>query len=200
MCELFYKRALANEEITVFSPHEVPELEEAFGTSSFEEVYEKCERRHNIKRSKINAMKLFLEIVKERIETGRIYIMNIDHCNSHSSFLDKIRMSNLCLTGDTMVDVEIDGKLVSIQLKELNDAFKDGKSVSVLSKDVESGGIEYKPVTASAITAKNAKLMKITDEETGFSIRCTPEHKVFTKNRGYVEAKGLRSDDELDIK
>jgi len=202
MCELFYKRALANEELTLFSPHEVPELEEAFGTSSFEEVYEKCERRHrhNIKKSKVNAMKLFLEIVKERIETGRIYIMNIDHCNSHSSFLDKITMSNLCLTGDAIVEVEIDGKAVSVQLKELDDAFKGGKSISILSRDVESGNVEYKPVSASAMTAENAKLMKITDEEAGFSIRCTPDHKIFTKNRGYVEAKNLRSDDELDIK
>ena len=94
--KLFYERFLKNEEITLFSPHQVPGLYEAFGTDEFDEMYEKYERAYSIPKTKVNAQQLFMNILKERAETGRIYIMNIDHCNSHSSFTDKISMSNLC--------------------------------------------------------------------------------------------------------
>ena len=96
LSELFYKRFLANEEITLFSPHEVEGLYEAFGTEEFDELYEKYERATSIPKTKIGARELFSSLLKERAETGRIYIMNIDHCNTHSSFTDKINMSNLC--------------------------------------------------------------------------------------------------------
>ena len=99
LSKLFYERFLKNEEITLFSPHEVPGLYEAFGLPEFDEMYEKYERAYSIPKTKINAQKLFMELLKERAETGRIYIMNIDHCNSHSSFFEdeaKISMSNLC--------------------------------------------------------------------------------------------------------
>jgi ribonucleoside-diphosphate reductase alpha chain len=96
LSELFYKRFLANEEITLFSPHEVEGLYDAFGTPEFDELYEKYERATSIPKTKIGARELFTSLLKERAETGRIYIMNIDHCNTHSSFTDKVNMSNLC--------------------------------------------------------------------------------------------------------
>jgi len=94
--ELFYKRFLNDEEISLFSPHNVPGLFDAFGTPEFDELYEKYERAYSIPKTKISARTLFMDMLKERAETGRIYIMNIDHTNSHSSFTDKITMSNLC--------------------------------------------------------------------------------------------------------
>jgi len=97
--KLFYERFLRNEDITLFSPHQVPGLYEAFGTDEFDELYEKYERAYSIPKEKVNAQQLFMKLLKERAETGRIYIMNIDHCNSHSSFWEdtaKISMSNLC--------------------------------------------------------------------------------------------------------
>ncbi len=96
MSELFYKRFLNNEDITLFSPHVVDGLYEAFGTDAFDELYEKYERATSIPKTKVNARDLITDLLKERAETGRIYIMNIDHCNTHSAFLDKINMSNLC--------------------------------------------------------------------------------------------------------
>ena len=54
------------------------------------------ERDESVPRKTIGAQKLILDLLKERAETGRVYIMNIDHCNSHSSFKDKVKMSNLC--------------------------------------------------------------------------------------------------------
>ena len=94
--KLFYERFIQNAEISLFSPHDVPGLYDAFGTDSFDDCYVGYERDQSIPRKTVGAQELFLDILKERAETGRLYIMNIDHCNSHSSFKDKVNMSNLC--------------------------------------------------------------------------------------------------------
>ena len=93
-----YERLLSGGDITLFSPHDVPGLYEAyFGDSDeFQLLYEKYERATSIKKSTVPAMELFSALIKERAETGRIYIMNVDHANTHSSFKDKVYMSNLC--------------------------------------------------------------------------------------------------------
>jgi ribonucleoside-diphosphate reductase alpha chain len=96
--KLMYERLLSDGEITLFSPHDVPGLYEAFYSDQekFQELYEKYERATSIKKQKIPAMELFSALIKERAETGRIYIMNVDHANTHSSFKDTVYMSNLC--------------------------------------------------------------------------------------------------------
>jgi ribonucleoside-diphosphate reductase alpha chain len=96
LSKLFYERFISNGEITLFSPHDVPGLYDAFGTDRFDSLYESFERDQSVPRKTIGAQELFLDLLKERAETGRIYIMNIDHCNTHSSFKDKVEMSNLC--------------------------------------------------------------------------------------------------------
>ena len=96
LSKLFYERFIKDEDITLFSPHDVPDLYDAFGEDKFDELYEKYERAYSIPKKKVNARTLFMDLLKERAETGRIYIMNIDHSNTHSSFLDKVNMSNLC--------------------------------------------------------------------------------------------------------
>ena len=93
---LFYQRFIDNEKITLFSPHDVPNLFDSFGSPEFDELYRTYEADESIPKTTIGAQELILELLKERAETGRIYIMNIDHCNSHSSFKDKVTMSNLC--------------------------------------------------------------------------------------------------------
>jgi ribonucleoside-diphosphate reductase alpha chain len=94
--KIFYERFIQNGEITLFSPHDVPGLYDAFGTDKFDELYVQYENNSSIPSKTIGAQELFLDLLKERAETGRLYIMNIDHCNSHSSFMDKVEMSNLC--------------------------------------------------------------------------------------------------------
>ena len=94
--KLFYERFIRNEDVSLFSPHSVPGLYDAFGTEGFDELYEQYEGQTDIPRKTIAAQELILNLLKERAETGRIYIMNIDHCNEHSSFKDKVSMSNLC--------------------------------------------------------------------------------------------------------
>ena len=94
--KLFYERFIQDGEITLFSPHDTPGLYDSFGTDEFDDLYLQYENDSSIKKKTVKAQELILNLLKERAETGRIYIMNIDHCNSHSSFLDKVEMSNLC--------------------------------------------------------------------------------------------------------
>jgi len=110
--KLFYQRFINNGDITLFSPHVVKDLYSRWGGEDFDELYEKYEKDKNIPKRKVSAQKLFGNILKERAETGRIYIMNIDHANTHSSFKDRIRMSNLCqeITLPTDPLQHIDGK------------------------------------------------------------------------------------------
>ena len=94
--KIFYERFIQDGEITIFSPHDVPGLYDSFGTNKFDDLYVQYENDSSVPSKKIKAQELILNLLKERAETGRIYIMNIDHCNTHSSFKDKIEMSNLC--------------------------------------------------------------------------------------------------------
>ena len=94
--KLFYERFIKNEDISLFSPHDVPGLYDAFGTDGFDALYDAYESDSSIPRKTVGAQELILDLLKERAETGRLYLMNIDHCNSHSSFKDKVNMSNLC--------------------------------------------------------------------------------------------------------
>ena len=96
LSKIFYERFIKNGDITLFSPHDVPDLYEAFGTDRFDELYVGYENDPSIPKKTLKAQELILDILKERSETGRLYLMNIDHCNSHSSFKDKVNMSNLC--------------------------------------------------------------------------------------------------------
>ena len=118
LSKLFYERFISNEEISLFSPHDVPGLYDSFGTDRFDDLYTQYEGDSSIPRTTIGAQELILDLLKERAETGRIYIMNIDHCNSHSSFKDKVEMSNLCqeITLPTYPIQHIDDHLGEIAL------------------------------------------------------------------------------------
>jgi len=98
MSRLIYDRFIKNENITLFHPHEVTDLHEFFGVDndSFDKLYGEYEKRDDITKKTISARDLVTHLVTERLETGRIYIQNIDNANDHSSFIDAIRMSNLC--------------------------------------------------------------------------------------------------------
>jgi ribonucleoside-diphosphate reductase alpha chain len=99
--KVMYERLLSQSHITLFSPNDVPDLFEAFfsNTDAFRNLYEKYEADPSVRKKTIGAIDLFSEFMKERKETGRIYLMNVDHCNDHGSFFSEVapvRMSNLC--------------------------------------------------------------------------------------------------------
>jgi ribonucleoside-diphosphate reductase alpha chain len=205
LSKIFYERFIQDREITLFSPHDVPELYDSFGTIEFDSLYIGYENNPNVPKKTIKAQELILNLLKERAETGRIYIMNIDHCNTHSSFIDKVNMSNLCVAGDTQITIEFycgkDYVRKIIDIKNLDGYIDDPnyKDLKVLSYDIDNKLNTTASITAFAETSPKSKVMKITDEESGKSIVVTPEHKVFTKNRGYVMAKDLTETDELVI-
>jgi ribonucleoside-diphosphate reductase alpha chain len=169
--KLFYERFIQEGEITLFSPHEVPELYEAWGTPEFDELYEKAERKLSIKKKKVNAQELFMDILKERAETGRIYIMNIDHCNSHSSFKDLIRMSNLCqeitLPTDPIQHIDGEGEIALCILSAINvgtidkrDELEELCEIAVRGLDEIIDHQQY-PVKAAEISTKARRSLGI---------------------------------------
>ena len=99
--KVFYERLINGEDITLFSPSDVPELMECFynDVDKFKELYEIAERKTSIRKKRVPAVELFGSFMQERKDTGRIYLMNVDHANDHGSFradLAPIKMSNLC--------------------------------------------------------------------------------------------------------
>ena len=122
--KLFYERFISNGDITLFSPHDTPGLYDAFGTDKFDDLYTLYESDESIPKKTIGAQELILDLLKERAETGRIYIMNIDHCNEHSSFKDKVNMSNLCqeitLPTDPIQHIDGEGEIALCILSAIN--------------------------------------------------------------------------------
>ena len=99
--KLMYERLMTGGNITLFSPNDVPGMYEAFfaDQDKFRELYEKAERSTKIRKKSIPAIELFSAFMNERKNTGRIYLMNVDHANDHGSFkpdMAPVRQSNLC--------------------------------------------------------------------------------------------------------
>jgi len=164
--KIFYERVLQDGEITLFSPHDVPDLYEAFGNNEvFDELYIKYENDRKTPKKKMKAMDLFSALLKERAETGRIYVMNIDHANSHSSFKDPVRMSNLCqeITLPTVPIQHVDddsGEIALCILSAINVGtlknFEDLENLCDLSVRALDQIIDYQgyPVKAAEISTK----------------------------------------------
>jgi ribonucleoside-diphosphate reductase alpha chain len=171
LSKLFYQRFINDEQITLFSPHEVPDLYEAWGTPKFDKLYEEYEKKTSIKKKKISAQELIQSVLKERAETGRIYIMNIDHCNTHSSFKDTITMSNLCqeitLPTKPIQHIDGDGEIALCILSAINlgilkdlDELELLCDLSVRSLDEIIDHQEY-PVRAAEISTKARRSLGI---------------------------------------
>ena len=171
LSKLFYERFIKNEDITLFSPHEVPELYEQWGTDKFDELYVAAERKTSVYKEKVNAQDLFMSVLKERAETGRIYIMNIDHCNTHSSFKDLIRMSNLCqeitLPTEPLQHIDGEGEIALCILSAINIGklvyFDDLETLCDLSVRALDEIIEHQryPVKAAEISTKARRSLGI---------------------------------------
>jgi ribonucleoside-diphosphate reductase alpha chain len=134
--KVMYERLLTNGDITLFSPHDVPEMYEAFfsDVDRFRELYETAERNTKLRKKKVKAIDLFTAFMQERKDTGRIYLQNVDHANTHSSFkpdLAPIKMSNLCceitLPTKPLNDVkDTEGEIALCTLSAINwGVFKD---------------------------------------------------------------------------
>lgn len=171
LSKLFYQRFIDDEQITLFSPHDVPDLYETWGTPKFDKLYEEYEKKTSIKKKKIPAQELIQSLLKERAETGRIYLMNIDHCNTHSSFKDTVTMSNLCqeitLPTNPIQHIDGDGEIALCILSAINlgilkdlDELESLCDLSVRSLDEIIDHQEY-PVKAAEISTKARRSLGI---------------------------------------
>ena len=135
--KLMYERLLSGGDITLFSPHDVPGLYDAFyaDQDKFTELYERTERNTHIRKKTLKAVDLFSQFVQERKDTGRLYLMNVDHANTHGSFDERIapvRQSNLCC--------EID-----LPTKPLNDANDSEGEIALCTLSAINWGNMRKP-------------------------------------------------------
>ena len=173
-CKLFYERLVANEDITLFNPNETKGLYESFGDNEkFEELYKKYENARSIKfKKKISASKLCEIFARERLETGRIYSMNIDTANEHGSWDIPVKMSNLCqeIIHPTVPIKDINDPegeigiciLSALNLLELNSEEDIQKACAVAVHTLESV-IDYQnyPVLAGENFTKNRRSLGI---------------------------------------
>jgi len=128
--KLMYERLIQGGDITCFSPHDVPEMYEAFFNDQdrFKELYERAERNTRLRKKTYKAVELFGKFMQERKDTGRIYLQNVDHANTHSPFKEDrapIKMSNLCCEIDLpttpLSDVnDPDGRIALCTLSAIN--------------------------------------------------------------------------------
>jgi len=202
--KFFIDRWFKNEDITLFNPKEVPLLLNTFG-KEWDEAYLAYEKKTGIQKKKINARELWLMFIKERSETGNIYLFWIDNVNYQNMLGQMVKQSNLCLDGETTVKVlknvsvdllknPLSGNVVEKDMK-LKDV-KVGDFVKCY--DLDTDVVEYSEIRNFSLTSPSSEVYRISDEK-GNSIVCTADHKIFTKNRGYVEASQLNSEDELLI-
>ena len=168
-----YERLLTGGNITLFSPHDVPGLLDAFyaDQTKFKELYVKYEADQSIRKKTISAMELFSSFLQERKDTGRIYVMNVDHANEHGSFdpsVAPIRMSNLCTeinlpTKPLTNSEDENGEISLCTLSAINwgliNAPKEFEKYCDLSVRALDALLDYQayPVPAAEISTKNRR-------------------------------------------
>jgi len=201
-CDLFMEAVEKDSDWHLFCPNDIKKA----GLRPFYELYGedfKTEYNKAVELGigkKIKAQDLWYKICESQIETGIPYIGFKDHVNRKSAQknIGTIKSSNLCLSEDTVLDVIIDEKNEKIDIKTCIELLKI-KDIFVKSYDIKTNTIEYQKITNGALMSKKAEVLEIIDDETGKKIICTPEHKIFTKNRGYVMAKDLLESDNLCV-
>jgi len=203
---MFWRRFKNQENITFFDPNEVPEMYEAFyqDTELFERMYVANEKRMDLRKKVISADEVFKGgILKERTDTGRIYLMFTDNVQRQGPFdpaTQPIYQSNLCLVGDTEIQILTAQGEQTIKLKEFIEQYELGKFANALVKsyNVDNDKVSWSNISAAAKTATVTELIEIEDEN-GNIIQCTYDHQIFTKNRGYVKAGELVETDVLCV-
>lgn len=212
--KLFYERLSLKQNITFFSPEEVPDLYKAFYSSdykSFEKLYKQYEKDETKTKRVSPAVDVFTKILQERFETGRIYILNADHVNEHGSFYEPIKMTNLCLTADTRI-------VTNNGLKTLGELYDSQEIFSVASdiRAVENEEIILKYANRNEqrqsnklaqfgtrefnsskvfMTNPNAEVFEM-KTASGYTLKATADHKIMTDS-GWKSLGKLTPEDNV---
>lgn len=199
MNDLFMERVDLNQDWALMCPNECKDLEGTYG-DEFREVYTRYEKEGKYKKV-VKAREVWNKILESQIETGTPYILYKDTINERSNQknIGVVKSSNLCLDGNTLVGCKVEGEVKKLSMIDIDEAFKSGKEIEVMSHDTETGKDEWCVVENSGLTNEDASTIKITDEDSGKFIICTEDHKVWTENRGYVKAGNLDEKDILKI-
>lgn len=198
--DLFMRKLEAGEDWYLFCPNDIKKaglkpLYDLCG-DEFDAEYEKAVSLGIGK--KVNPKEIFDSIVKSQVESGRPYVMFKDNANKRNmqDNIGPIKQSNLCcLDGKTLITItNQEGGIEKITIKDVIDRFNNDESLFVLSQDNT-----FRPILGAIKTKENSEVIEVVDDEKGIKIVCTPDHRIFTKNRGYVMACDLLEDDELDL-
>lgn len=171
--KLFYERLIKGQNITLFSPNDVPGLYEAFfvDNDKFKELYEQAERKTSIRKKVVSAVDLFSQFMQERKDTGRVYLMNVDHANDHGAFIPEkapIHQSNLCCEIDLPTKPlssfnDEEGEISLCTLAAINwgniktpDDFKKPCEIAIRALDALLDYQEY-PVKAAELSTKKRR-------------------------------------------
>ena len=175
--KLMYERLISGGDITCFSPHDLPEMFDAFfnDQDKFRELYLAAEADPTIRKKTFKAVELFTKFMQERKDTGRIYLQNVDHANTHSPFKEEIapiHMSNLCSEID-LPTVPLDdihdenGRIALCTLSAINwgniekpSDFKDLCELAVRGLDALLTYQDY-PVLAAELSTKEYRPLGI---------------------------------------
>ena len=191
-----YERLLTGGNITLFSPHDVPGLLDAFyaDQAKFKELYAKYEADPSIRKKTISAMELFSSFLQERKDTGRIYVMNVDHANDHGSFdpsVAPIRMSNLCTE-------------INLPTKPLTNSEDENGEISLCTLSAINWGLINSPKEFEKYCDLSVRAL---DALLDYQAYPVPAAEISTKNRRplgvgiinfayFLAKRGLKYDDE----
>ena len=170
--KVMYERLLSGGNISLFSPHDCPDLYDSFytDTDKFRDLYEKYERNSKIRKKSIPAIDLFSAFMSERKDTGRIYLMNVDNVNSHGAFVEDvapIRQSNLCCE-------------IALPTKPLNHFFDEEGEISLCTLSAVNWGNIKDP---SDFERPCTLAVRALDELLDYQNYPVPAAKISTMNR-----------------
>ena len=220
---LMYERLIEDGNITLFSPHDLPEMYEAFfvDNEKFKRLYEAAEKNPRLRKKVVKARDLFSALMHERKNTGRIYIQNVDHCNDHSSFIKEeapITMSNLCcVAGNTFLTLlnsnnDVTSRSISDIFYESRDKnlqeisfyeYSEESNVfetdyKVRSKNIITNKHDFYPIKSVSLTRRDSAVTQVVTD-TGTSVYVTEDHKFWNPvKKEYIEAQSLTTSDYVD--
>jgi ribonucleoside-diphosphate reductase alpha chain len=196
----FMKAVKEDSDWYLFCPNDIVKsglkpLQECYG-DEYEDVYNSAIKLGIGK--KVKAQEVWNKIIESQIETGVPYLSSKDNANKKSNHqnIGTIKQSNLCcVVGDTILTIKRENEEIqNLPISEVIELIEQSEKLMVLTE-----GGKFSLITAGMLTRKNSDILEIIDENTGFSIKCTPDHLIFTKNRGYVRADELKEDDILEL-
>ena len=193
----FIKKAAKGEKYHTFDYKKCPEIYKALydaDDAMFAQLYEKAVEEGRYE-EELDAREILLQALSEAVETGRHYLLNLTEANRHTPFKEQIRMTNLCVAPDTIIRVRAEDTHEEMEI-EIADFVKIFHTADFEVLTINADGERvWKLCKAAFKTGTAFEMLEVTYN--GKKVQCTPEHKILTKNRGWVQAQHLKEDDVL---